>query len=177
MPDAAQIAAQAEPLLKPPITMREALAAKYSLPHHVLLWEVRNSTGFDSTRSADALAVTMYVSRGHAVTGFEIKEHRSDWLSELKRPEKAEAIAQYCDYFFLVTSDKKIANLDEIPLPWGWLAFTGAKLSVMKKAQQLKCAPIGSRDALRADLFDHAAIQNRNAGADRRCREGTGAAG
>lgn len=143
MADALSEAAQIEtPALKAPVTMRDALRAKYSLPHHVLLWEVRNSTGFDSSRSADALAITMYVSRGHALTGFEIKDHRSDWLAELKRPEKAEAIAQFCDFFFLVTSNKTIAKLDEIPHPWGWLAFTGAKLTVMKKAEKLKCVAL-----------------------------------
>lgn len=122
--------------------MRDCLEAKYSLPHHVFLWEVRNSTGFDSTRSCDALALSLYVSRGHALTGFEIKEHRSDWLSELKKPDKAEAIAQFCDFFFLVTSDQKIAKLEEIPIPWGWLAFTGARFKVMKKAEQIKSRPL-----------------------------------
>ena len=130
------------PALREWPTLRECLSAKFALPHHVLLWEVRNSTGFDSTRSADALAITMYVSRGHAITGFEIKEHRSDWLAEVKRPEKAEAIAQYCDFFFLVTGSKEIAKLEEIPHPWGWFAFTGKSLKLMKKPERLKCMPL-----------------------------------
>jgi hypothetical protein len=132
----------APPALAPALTLRDCLAAKYSLPYHVLLWEVRNSTGFDSTRSADALAISMYVSRGQLITGFEIKEHRSDWLAELKRPDKAEAIAKFCDLFFLVTGSKEIAKLEEIPAPWGWLAFTGKSLKVMKKAEPLKCVPL-----------------------------------
>ena len=127
---------------EPPLTVWDALAWKYSLPHHVLLQEVRNSTGFDSTRSADAIAISLYVSRGHTLTGFEVKHSRSDWLTELKHPEKAEEIAKFCDFFFLVTANTEIAKLDELPGPWGWMVFTGKRLKVMKPAERLKVVPL-----------------------------------
>jgi len=74
------------------------LAKKYALPYWAFIREFRNATGFSATRSADALAFGMYRSRGQAIIGFEVKTVRSDWLRELKNPEKAEPIAQFCDY-------------------------------------------------------------------------------
>lgn len=135
-----QIVAEAV-VLKPQPTVWEALEAKYSAPYYRLMWEVRNNTGFNSTRSADAIAISFYVSREQSLTGFEVKVSRSDWLSELRRPEKADAIAKYCDYFFLVTSTDTIAKLEEIPEPWGWLSLRGSRLKVLKPAQKLKSIP------------------------------------
>ena len=74
------------------------LAKKYAPPYWAFIREFRNATGFSATRSADALAFGMYRSRGQAIIGFEVKTVRSDWLRELKNPEKAEPIAQFCDY-------------------------------------------------------------------------------
>lgn len=123
-------------------TPAEALAARYTLPHFILLFEVRDSTGFDSMRSADALAVSLYASRGREITGFEIKVSRSDWLRELKHPEKAEEIGKFCDYFFLVTQDDSIARIDEIPGPWGWMVVKGQKLKILKKPEKLQPVPL-----------------------------------
>lgn len=127
--------------LKPPTTIREALADKFSHPHYITLFEVRDSTGFDSTRSADAISIGMYRSRGREMTGFEIKVSRSDWLRELKQPEKAEEIGKFCEWFYLVTSDGSIARIDEIPTPWGWMVLKGEKLKVLKKPERMKALP------------------------------------
>jgi len=123
-------------------TLYEAMERKYALPHHLLLWEFRNNTGFDTTRSADALAVSLYRSQGQTVTGFEIKRSRSDLLSELRQPEKAEAVGKFCDFFFLVTPDKSIASVEEIPAPWGWLCLRGPRLKVLKKAERLNAVSL-----------------------------------
>jgi hypothetical protein len=127
---------------EPATTVWDALAAKYSLPYFILLREVRNATGFNSTRAADAIAVGLYVSRGQVLEGFEVKHNRADWLSELRRPEKAEAIAKFCDHFWLVTADDQLAKLAEIPEPWGWMALRGSRLKVMKKAERLHTVPV-----------------------------------
>jgi hypothetical protein len=124
------------------ITVWDALEARYSLPHYVFLREVKDSTGFHSTRSADALAVSLYVSRGQALTAFEVKHSRADWLGELRKPDKAETIGKFCDFFFLVTADKAMVKPEEIPAPWGWMAFTGKKVRVLKQAKQLKSHPL-----------------------------------
>lgn len=63
----------------------DALANRYCAPHWVFMSEFRNANGFDSSRSADALAFGLYGSRGYALTGFEVKTARSDWLRELIR--------------------------------------------------------------------------------------------
>jgi hypothetical protein len=50
-----------------------ALRTFYSQPEHVLIPQVRNGTGFTSTRTADAIAMVVWPSRGFALTGIEIK--------------------------------------------------------------------------------------------------------
>lgn len=131
-----------EAVLKTPPTIEEALAAKYCSPHYITLFEVRDSTSFDSSRSADAITVSLYRSRGREITGFEIKKSRSDWLRELKQPDKAEEIGKFCDWFFLVTNDEAVAKVEEIPGPWGYMVLKGEKFKVVKKAERLTPAPI-----------------------------------
>lgn len=123
------------------MTIREVLQSKYSLPQWVLLFEVRDSTGFDSSRSADAIAISLYRSRGREIHGFEIKENRGDWLKELKTPEKAEAIGRFCDYFWLVTPEQGVAKPEEIPSTWGWLALKKERFSVAKKPEKIHSVP------------------------------------
>ena len=135
------MATEAQALIKPP-TVHDAIATKYSLPHYVTLFEVRDSTGFDSTRSADALSVALYGTRGREITGFEIKHSRSDWLRELKMPEKAEEIGKFCDWFYLVTNEESIARANEIPTPWGWMVLKGERLKVVKRPEKMKPLPL-----------------------------------
>ena len=69
--------------------VRAALARKFCAPEYALFYEVANATGSAATRSADAIAMGLWPSRGLYLQGFEIKVSRSDWLSELKNPAKA----------------------------------------------------------------------------------------
>ena len=72
-----------------------ALAAKFKAPEYAFLTEVRNSVGFSSkVRTADAMAMSLWPSRGLYMTGFEVKVSRADWKKELEQPEKAEELAQ-----------------------------------------------------------------------------------
>lgn len=120
----------------------DIVAAKYSPPHWVWLREVRNNTGFQSNRSADALAIGLYHSRGQFLVGFEQKVSRSDWLNELKQPDKAESIAQFCDYWNLVIPDREIIQEAEIPPLWGVLLAFGRRVQVVKQAPKMKARPI-----------------------------------
>jgi len=86
---------------------------------YAFLEQVGNSTGFACNRHADAIAVSLYPSRGLDITGFEIKASRQDWTHELKNPEKAEEIAQYCHYWYLVLGDADIVQFAELPTNWG----------------------------------------------------------
>jgi hypothetical protein len=86
--------------------------------------------------------VNLYPSRGLAMNGIELKRHRGDWLNELKNPKKAENIFQYCDYFWLLTTDDKVAKIEEIPKSWGWLCIKGDRVFTKKPAPILKPKPI-----------------------------------
>lgn len=104
--------------------------------------EVSDAVGFSRSRSADYIAVNLWPSRGLTITGIEVKSYRSDWLSELKKPAKAENIYQYCDYFYLLTIDDTIAKLEEIPATWGWLCVKGSVVKTMKEAPRLEAKPV-----------------------------------
>ncbi|MCB8043659.1 hypothetical protein JM654_03970 [Microbacterium oxydans] len=67
-----------------------------------------------------------------SVHGFEVKVSRSDWLTELRDPEKAEAWARYCHYFWLVAASKDIVR-DDLPEGWGLLVPHGESLRVVRK--------------------------------------------
>lgn len=72
------------------------------------------------------------------MSGFEIKLSRKDWLLELKNPAKADTIASYCDYWWLVLGEAEIAKPEEIPRTWGVLVHEGGSLVQKKAAQRLK---------------------------------------
>lgn len=123
-------------------TLTRRLNAKYPGPAWVIINEVRNATGYGASRSADAIAFGVWPSRGLQIIGFEVKTGRADWLGELKRPEKAETIASYCDEWWLVTCGG-VANLEEIPKAWGWYLATKNGLEVAKKPEPLQAKPLG----------------------------------
>lgn len=96
-----------------------ALAARYKAPEYAFLTEVRNSVGFSSkVRTADAMAMSLWPSRGLYMTGFEVKVSRADWKKELEQPEKAEELARFCKMWFVACPDKMI-DKDEVPPGWG----------------------------------------------------------
>lgn len=92
----------------------------------VFLDEVRDSTGHKGKRTLDAVSVGMYPSRGCLVEGYELKTSRGDWQGELRDPTKAEAIARFCDRFWLVTTPD-VVELGEVPAPWGHLERDGKR--------------------------------------------------
>lgn len=114
---------------------------KFAPPHFLTFPELRDGTGFDSSHSADCVALGMYRSRGREIYGFEIKVSRGDWLNELKRPDKAEAIAQYCDWWYLVVPEASIVKAGELPAPWGLMVPSGRGLKVITKPQRLEAKP------------------------------------
>jgi hypothetical protein len=118
------------------MTVREALLKKYPPGECVLLSEVSDTTG-GRNNSCDFMVVNMWPSRGNSIIGFELKSYRSDWLRELKHPQKQETIFKYCDYFYLLTDKDNIAKIDEIPHSWGWIHFDGKRLNKMKDAPKL----------------------------------------
>lgn len=124
------------------------LREKYPAAEYAFFSELRNGTGWSRvTRSADAVAFSLWPSRGLELLGFECKVSRSDWKRELAAPAKAEAIQQYCDRWWVVVSDPKIVAEGELPPTWGLLAATkgldeGSKLKVITAAPKLEPKPI-----------------------------------
>lgn len=120
------------------------LEERYPANEYALLPQVRNGTGFSKApRTADAMAIGLWPSRGLYVHGFEIKVTRADWIRELRAPEKAEDIARYCDFWWLVVPDIKIAPIDEVPASWGILApDSKGKLRATRNAEKLEAQPL-----------------------------------
>lgn len=98
---------------------------------------VRNAAGFDANRTADAIAMSLWPSRGLELHGFEIKCSRSDWVRELKNPAKAELFMTLVDRWWLVVADAKIVQPGELPDTWGLLAARGGKLVQIQEAKKI----------------------------------------
>jgi hypothetical protein len=109
------------------IELTQLLKNRYNTDEWVFIQEVPNSTGFNATRRCDALAINTWPSKGLEIHGFEIKSSRSDWLNELKDPDKSLAFSQYCDRWWLVVAEKKIVKND-LPNGWGLLYPRNGKL-------------------------------------------------
>lgn len=124
-------------------TLHAALAARYPAPEFAFLTEVRNHTAFNgTTRSADAMAMGLWPSRGLHLHGFELKCSRGDWLRERNDPAKAEALARYCDFWWLVVADAALVQDGELPAGWGLLAPRGGRLVAIREAPPRTPDPI-----------------------------------
>lgn len=122
----------------------DRLIERYPAPQYAFLPQVRNSTGYSmrrQIRTADALALSLWASRGLEMHGFEIKTFRADWINELKNPEKAEDIARFCHRWWIVAPDNLVRE-GELPANWGLLVAKGKGLVCKKEAPQLKAKPI-----------------------------------
>lgn len=124
------------------MTLHALLQRRFPPPEWIMAFEVRNSSGFHSNRSADAIAMATWHSRGNEIVGFEIKEARSDWLREKKDPLKAEQGLAHCDRIYIVAGDSTIVREGELPLAWGLLVRQGDRLVEKVKSVRLEPKPI-----------------------------------
>lgn len=104
----------------------------------VYLTEVRNATGYKANSAVDALALSLWPSRGIELHGHEIKVSRGDWLRELKDVRKSQPIQRYCDRWWLVIGDPDIVQPGELPPTWGLMAVKGGRLVAVKEAPKLE---------------------------------------
>lgn len=122
--------------------IRTALARKFAAPEFALFYEVGDATGGRARRWADAVAMGLWPSRGLFLQGFEIKVSRSDLLSELKNPEKAESVARYCRYWWLATPPGLVRD-GELPEGWGLYEAHPNGLRCIKQAPVNEhCVPV-----------------------------------
>lgn len=124
------------------MSLQDELCARFCAPEWAIFFEVANGLGSNTRRYADAVAMSLFPSRGLDIHGLEIKRSRGDWLRELKDPRKADVIAQYCDFWWLVTADAKVADKNEMPRNWGLLVSNGKELRQVKRAERMKAKPI-----------------------------------
>jgi hypothetical protein len=99
--------------------MLAALGKVYKQPEYFLIGGVPNATGFRASRTADAIAIGLWPSRGIDVHGFEMKASNTDLAKELNTPAKADTFCKHCDYWWLVLDEAVTTPLDKIPAGWG----------------------------------------------------------
>lgn len=117
---------------------------------HMVAFEVANGTGGSASRRADAISMEFWPSNGCEIVGYEFKVSRSDWLNELKQPEKSQAISQYCDRWYLV-APKGVLGIDELPSTWGYMQVSETRL--IKKITAPKKNPIALDKLFMASLL------------------------
>ena len=121
--------------------LKAALLKAYALPEYATFLEVGDGTGHLQSRWADAIAMACWPSRGLAITGFEIKASRSDWLREKKDPKKSAAVQKYCDHWILFTAPD-VVKPGELPATWGHTELRGRRLRHLVKPPKLSPEPL-----------------------------------
>ena len=132
-----------------------ALKKRYAPPAWAFLPQVRNGTGYvrPVVRTADAIAMSVWPSRGLEVWGFEVKSSRSDWLRELQDPAKASEIGAYCDRWAVVVGREDIVQPGELPPTWGLMVPRGEDGLVFKVEAPLNARAEPFSRAFMASLF------------------------
>lgn len=126
----------------PPPDLHGAVIARYPTSSYATFFEVADGTGGNRSRAADAVVVGLWPSRGLEIEGIEFKVSRGDWQRELKQPEKAEAIAKYCDRWWIV-APPGVVVVDELPGTWGLIEVkVGIESRIKKQAPKLEPRPI-----------------------------------
>jgi hypothetical protein len=120
----------------------DLICKRHPAPGWVVIQECGNGTGYNTKRHADAVALGIWPSHGHAVHGFECKASRGDLMRELDDPSKADPVGQYCDYWWLVVEELKLLDTVVVPETWGVLYPKAGVLRVHKKAPKREAKPV-----------------------------------
>lgn len=121
--------------------LRLAITKAFPSPAHRVFFEVGNDTGHKVSRHADAVALGIWPSTGHAVHGFEIKISRGDFLREMADPGKSMPIFRFCHRWSLVVPAGLVLP-KELPPGWGLYELTGERLKARVRPDLLKPDPI-----------------------------------
>lgn len=118
----------------------QRIAFVHASPSWACFDEVADGTGRNCNRHCDALAMSLWPSRGLFIRGFEIKVSRSDYKNELGNPEKAEAVARFCDEWYIVAPDGLVKDITtELPPAWGLMVPNKGKgLTTVRAAKFVK---------------------------------------
>lgn len=123
--------------------IKKAMRKTWCGPENALIWEVALATGAAARqRYADALIMSLWPSRGLELHGVEIKVSRTDWRKEAASPEKAEAIAAYCDRWWVHVAPGVIHDLAEVPMTWGVREYDGRRWKTLREAAKTDALPM-----------------------------------
>lgn len=125
--------------------IRAAMAKRWADPEWAIMWEVGEGTGAASGRYADAVMMSLWPSRGLELHGVEIKVSRSDWRREAADPSKAEAIAKYCDRWWIHTPPGIVDDLSDLPPAWGLREFDGKNWNTRREAEKTEAEQVTRR--------------------------------
>lgn len=120
---------------------RRYLAVHSNGGRWVFATHVPDAPGFAARRTADAVAMDMWNSKGLELHGYEVKVSRSDWLRELRDPDKSTAVGRYCERWWLVVPDLSIVKGGELLAGWGLLLCTDAVVRVVTAAPKRQATP------------------------------------
>ena len=155
----------------------DALRERHPAPAWAFLEHVGNGTGRNACRTADALAMSLWPSRGLELHGFEVKSARSDWLRELQDPAKADEIATRCHRWWIVAAEDGIVAQDDLfPQTWGLMVVREGALVVLREAPPLTPAPLSWEflaAILRRTVEQYAAATRRKTRIERLSRQDT----
>lgn len=134
----------ASPTSKP--TAAQAVALLYRrfpgpewLPVHEVPLNGETGDGHYQGRAADFIALRLWggALQGH-MKGFEVKVSRSDFLAELKDPDKRRPLERACTACYIVAPKSVMVSMDELPAGWGWLEMRARDLILRKEAKHEK---------------------------------------
>ena len=108
-------------VVRPAMTeiIEPAIRKRYAYPRYALAFDVPAVAGSSTSRSADAVAVGLTWETGHVVTGFEFRSSHGELEDALR--DTAEAVKQYCDYWYLVVLEPVVQET-EVPDGWGLMS-------------------------------------------------------
>lgn len=113
--------------------VQDRIAEKFSVDNgYACIFEVRDGAGHSGNRTIDVIVMNLWPSRGLDIWGIEIKASRSDWLREVKNPEKADKIFSMVNSFFVAVADKDIIKPGELPKDWGLLVPHGKSMKFVE---------------------------------------------
>lgn len=135
------------------------LEKEYPTPDMAFIREFRAGTGYSYGGRTDAIAMHLWPSQGLELIGYEVKISRSDWLREIKQPEKA-YLKRFCDRWYLIVPDRDLVKLDELPDDWGLKVIEDGCVKTIVEAEQLYPRPL-NRDFL-ASLMRRATYKKAN---------------
>lgn len=156
--------------------LQTALTKAYPLPEYATFFEVGDATGGRHSRWADAVTMACWPSRGLAITGFELKASRSDWLREKRDVSKSAPVQKYCDRWALFTAPGVVLP-GELPELWGHAELVGNRMVWKTQSPQLKPDPLDRsfvasllrRCGQTSESIVHARVVEATAGARQEC--------